>query len=207
MSIKRVSIVSDYPLEGILRENGKKAGVVICHPHPLYGGSMQNNVVDAIDNGFFGKGFTTLRFNFRGVGMSGGVYDKGEGEVKDVIASLAFLKENINEDACVVLAGYSFGAWVASRAASSAEDVHALFLVSYPFAFYSTEELSQFRKDIYFIGGEHDDISPINSLLKFYKDLPVLEKSLKIISTDHFYWEKEKEIEEFIRDNVEIQHI
>jgi uncharacterized protein len=206
MSIKRVSIESDYPLEGILRENGKKAGVVICHPHPLYGGSMQNNVVDAIDNGFFGNGFTTLRFNFRGVGMSGGMYDKGEGEVKDVIASLSFLKENIDKDACVVLAGYSFGAWVASRAAASAEDIHALFLVSYPFSVYSTKELSQFRKDIYFIGGKLDDISPIDSLLKFYKDLPVVEKSLKIILTDHFYWGKEKEIEEFITENVEMKY-
>jgi len=206
MSIKRVSITSDYPLEGVLRENGKKAGVVICHPHPLYGGSMQSNVVDAIDNGFFEKGFTTLRFNFRGVGMSSGMYDEGEGEVKDVVASLAFLKENINEDAYVVLAGYSFGAWVASRAIAIADYVHALFLVSYPFAFYSTEELRRFRKDIYFIGGEHDDVSPIDSLLKFYKDLPVLEKSLRIVSTDHFYWGKEKEIEEFILDNIKIQH-
>jgi len=139
--------------------------------------------------------------------MSGGMYDEGEGEVKDVIASLAFLKKSIDEDARVVLAGYSFGAWVASKAAASVEDLHALFLVSYPFAFYSTEELNQFRKDIYFIGGEQDDVSPIDSLLKFYKNLPVVEKSLKIISTDHFYWGKEKEIEEFIRENVEIQHI
>ncbi|MCX5807392.1 MAG: hypothetical protein NT010_15225 [Proteobacteria bacterium] len=205
MSIKRVSIASDCLLEGVIRENGKEAGVVICHPHPLYGGSMHNNVVDAIDNGFFENGFTTLRFNFRGVGMSMGAYDEGEGEVKDVIASLAFLKENINEDACMVLAGYSFGAWAASRAVEKAKDVNALFLVSYPFAFYSTEELSKFRKDIYFIGGEYDDISPIDSLMKFYKEMPVVEKSLKIISTDHFYWGKEKEIEEFIRDNVKIQ--
>jgi alpha/beta superfamily hydrolase len=207
MSIKRVSIASDYPLEGMIRENGKKAGIVICHPHPLYGGSMHNNVVDAIDNGFFGKGFTTLRFNFRGVGTSGGVYDEGKGEVKDVIASLAFLKKSMDEDARVVLAGYSFGAWVASKAAASAEDVHALFLVSYPFAFYSTDELNKLRKAICFIGGEHDDISPVDSLLKFYKDMPVVEKSLKIISTDHFYWGKEKEIEEFIKDNVEIQNV
>jgi uncharacterized protein len=53
MSIKRVSITSDYQLEGILRKNGKEAGVVMCHPHPLYGGSMESNVVDAMDDGFF----------------------------------------------------------------------------------------------------------------------------------------------------------
>ena len=206
MSIKRVSIASDFPLEGLLRENGKKAGVVICHPHPLYGGSMHNNVVDAIDRGFSAKEFATLRFNFRGVGSSGGIYDEGEGEIKDVIASSAFLKRQLNEDAFIVLAGYSFGAWVASRAASSMDSIAGLFLVAYPFAFYESFELQQFDKSIYFVGGDHDDISPIDSLLKTYKELPVIEKYLKIISTDHFYGGKEKEIEEFIKENANFLH-
>ncbi|HBE45275.1 MAG TPA: hypothetical protein DDW17_07480, partial [Deltaproteobacteria bacterium] len=80
MSIQRVTIQSDYPLEGILHENNRNAGVVICHPHSLYGGSMFNNVVDALEQGFSAKGFTTLKFNFRGVGKSEGVYDEGKGE-------------------------------------------------------------------------------------------------------------------------------
>jgi len=202
MSIKRVSIASDFGLEGILRENKNKAGVVICHPHPLYGGCMDNNVVDAIDDGFFKKGFTTLRFNFRGVGMSGGAYDGGKGEVRDVLASLAFLKEKMDDDAIFVLAGYSFGAWIVSMAALAAENISSIFIVSYPFTSYSTEAMNQFRGQMFFTGGMYDEISPVDSLLKFYKAMPVVDKYLKIIPTDHFYRGKEKEIEEFIINSL-----
>lgn len=201
MSIK-VSIASDYPLEGVLRENEKRAGVVICHPHPLYGGNMHNNVVDAMDRGFSAKGFTTLRFNFRGVGMSEGIHDEGEGEVRDAIASLAFLKQQIDADAYVMIAGYSFGAWVASRVSIQVDNIDGLFLVGYPFAFREADELRQFKKSIYIIGAEHDDKAPLDTILKVYKDLPIVEKNLKIIPTDHFYSGKEQEIIEFIKENV-----
>jgi len=202
MSIKRVSIQSAYTVEGALRENKRDRGVVICHPHPLYGGSMNNNVVDAIEQGFFAKGFTTLRFNFRGVGLSGGYYDEGNGEVDDLVASLEFLKSHLDENAVIVLAGYSFGAWICSRAAQGIGNISAMFLVAYPFAFYETTELKRFNKKIFFVGGEHDDISPLDALLKFYREFPVVEKYLKIIPTDHFYWGKDQEITEFIKENI-----
>ncbi|HPH40842.1 MAG: alpha/beta fold hydrolase [Syntrophorhabdaceae bacterium] len=202
MSIKRVSIQSAYTVEGVLRENKRDRGVVICHPHPLYGGSMNNNVVDAIEQGFFAKGFTTLRFNFRGVGLSGGYYDEGNGEVDDLVASVEFLKSHLDENAVIVLAGYSFGAWICSRAAQGISNISAMFLVAYPFAFYETTELKRFNKKIFFVGGEHDDISPLDALLKFYREFPVVEKYLKIIPTDHFYWGKDQEITEFIKENI-----
>jgi hypothetical protein len=204
MSIERVSIQSAYVIEGVLKKKRKEAGIVICHPHPLYGGSMHNNVVDAIEEGFSSKGFTTLRFNFRGVGMSGGFYDEGEGEITDLIASWDFLKARLDDNACIMLAGYSFGAWICSKAAVKVDNIAAMFLVAYPFAFYETTELKQFNKKIYFVGGEHDDISPVDALLKFYKEFPVVEKYLKIISTDHFYGGKEQEIIEFIKENVQL---
>jgi alpha/beta superfamily hydrolase len=166
---------------------------------------MNNNVVDAIESGFSAKEFTTLRFNFRGVGRSAGNYDEGEGEVRDVVAAVAFLKQQIDGDGSVVLAGYSFGAWMASKAAAKIEqDVAALFLVAYPFAFYKADELMRFSKRIYLIGGEHDDVSPVDSLLKVYKELPVVEKNLKVIPTDHFYGGKEGDIVEFIKENIEL---
>ena len=90
MSIERVSIQSLNVIEGVLKRNGSDKGVVICHPHPLYGGNMNNNVVDAIEYGFSERGFTTLKFNFRGVGLSGGCYDEGDGEVDDLAASIKF---------------------------------------------------------------------------------------------------------------------
>ena len=201
MSIKRVTIQSDYKLEGILRTGSLQKGVVICHPHPLYGGSMFSNVVDAMDDGFSSKGFTTLRFNFRGVGGSAGHYGEGNGEVNDLAAAVGFLKDNLSQDARIVLAGYSFGAWICSRAASRL-GVGYLFLVAYPFAFYGTDELRAFSGNLYFVGGTRDEIGPADALMKFYKSLPLVDKNLKIIPTDHFYLGKEEEIAEFIREQV-----
>jgi alpha/beta superfamily hydrolase len=118
MSTRRITIASDGMLEGILRENGKRGGAVICHPHPLYGGSMYNNVVEALEEGFLQSAFTTLRFNFRGVGGSEGAYDDGNGEVQDAIAACGYMRHILGGDASLVLAGYSFGAWIAARAAA-----------------------------------------------------------------------------------------
>lgn len=202
MSIKRVFIEGEYKLEGILNENGKRGGVVICHPHPLYGGSMENNVVDAIEEGFSSQGFTTLRFNFRGVGGSEGSYGEGKGEVKDLIKAVGYLKGLIDGHALIVLAGYSFGAWICSMAASKLERLDGLFLVSYPFAFYESTILRNYERKIFLVGGEADDIGPITQLLDVYKEMPAIEKSLKIIPTDHFYWGKEKEITDFIIEQV-----
>ena len=123
MSIERVTIDSDHNLEGMLRFQSKKAGVVICHPHPLYGGNMYNNVVSAIEDGYAALGFSTLIFNFRGVGNSQGEYDEGEGEVKDATAAYKYLAKHLDDDARITLAGYSFGAWVISRSALEIEQI------------------------------------------------------------------------------------
>ncbi len=189
-------------MEGILNKNGQKAGVVICHPHPLYGGEMYNNVVEAIENGFAAKDFTTVRFNFRGVGGSNGRYGDGEGEVKDLISAVQFLKDALDPDAAIILAGYSFGAWICVKATAKMEKYDGLFLVSYPFAVYEADQLQSFDERIYLVGGDRDDISPVTELLKVYKSMPALYKSLKIIPTDHFYWGKEDEITDFIKEQV-----
>jgi alpha/beta superfamily hydrolase len=203
MSIKRVTVQSAGNLEAILREGGKNAGVVISHPHPLYGGDMSNNVVEAIEKGFSAKGFTTLRFNFRGVGGSDGAFDEGVGEVDDLLAALRFLEGQLRENARLVLAGYSFGAWICSKAATRISGIDSLFLVAYPFAFYGTDELRAFPDKIYFVGGSYDDIGPADALLTFYRDLPKIDKHLKIIPTSHFFAGKESEIAQFIRETVE----
>ena len=94
-------------LRGRLAEGSADRGVVITHPHPLYGGNMDNPVVVETASAFARKGFTTLRFNFRGTGGSTGMYDNGQGEQNDVIAALGFLKERGCKT--LFLAGYSFG--------------------------------------------------------------------------------------------------
>ena len=202
MSTKRVFIEGECKLEGIINKNCARGGVVICHPHPLYGGDMHNNVVNAIEVGFTGRGFTTLRFNFRGVGGSQGSYGEGKGEVEDLISAVDFLKSQMDSGATIMLAGYSFGAWICTMAVSRMERLDGLFLVSYPFAFYDSNILRNYEGKIFLVGGKLDDIGPVSQLMDAYKSMPTIQKSLKIIPTDHFYWGKKEEIRDFIKGLV-----
>ncbi len=197
MSTKRVVIEADERLEAELHEGNGAGGVVICHPHPLYGGSMRNNVVDAIQDGFAECGFTTLKFNFRGVGGSTGSYDEGNGEAGDVAAACRFLKENAGIRDNLVLAGYSFGAWASSRALGEIGDGWTLFFVAYPFSVYPVDALRAVTGRIYLVGGSADDISPLNDLMQLYGELRA-EKYLKVIPSTHFFNGKEDEISAFI---------
>ncbi len=203
MSTKRVVIEGGEHLEGVLREGQGRGGVVICHPHPLYGGSMWNNVVDALEEGFSQTGLTTLKFNFRGVGASTGRHDEGAGETGDVAAACLYLQAHTGGRARLVLAGYSFGAWVCAKAVSGimrdlARDVE-LCLVAYPFSVYRDDELRAFRGKTCLVGGSRDEISPLDALLALYKVLPG-EKSLKVVPSSHTFDGQEPEITAFIRE-------
>jgi uncharacterized protein len=200
VSIKRLVIEGQESLEAVLRDGVGKGGVVVCHPHPLYGGSMRNGVVEAIEDGFSRVGFTTLKFNFRGVGSSTGRYADGVGETADVLAACSFLKGRMSKDERFVLAGYSFGAWVSGMAVLGIDGPVDLFLVAYPFSVYPPEGLNSFTGRIYLVGGSYDDVSPVDDLLSFYKGLEC-EKYLKIMPSSHFFDGREKEIAGFIVDS------
>src|SRR3990172_254396 len=92
---------------------GASAGVVICHPHPLYGGDMDNPVVVRVQEACAAEGLATLRFNFRGVGGSSGTHGEGGGEQDDARAALEALEQKAGT-AALAIAGYSFGAWIAA---------------------------------------------------------------------------------------------
>lgn len=197
MSTERVEIESDFPLEGILNLISTEKAVILCHPHPLYGGSMENNVVLALENGFLRAGYSTLRFNFRGVGRSKGYYSDGVGEVRDLISAYRFLKSQLDIGSRLILAGYSFGAWV-SVMAEKELIVSGFLLVSYPFSFYPSSPVENLRKTVCLICGRYDSISPVSENLRVYEALPQIEKTLKVMDTDHFYLGKEKELADFI---------
>lgn len=110
-------------------ESGQSGGVVICHPHPLYGGDMDNGVVIAIQEAFAERGFSTLRFNFRGVGASEGGYDGGRGEVEDLLAACRFMRARGMK--ALYGAGYSFGSWILLKGCS-VESFSGLVLVAPP---------------------------------------------------------------------------
>jgi hypothetical protein len=97
--------------------NRQLATVIICHPHPLFGGTMQNKVVSTLARTFKELGLRTVRFNFRGVGKSEGVHDNGIGETEDLLTLVKWIREISPQDA-IWLAGFSFGAFVSARAAT-----------------------------------------------------------------------------------------
>jgi hypothetical protein len=113
-------------------------GVVICHPHPLYGGDMDNGVVVTLQKAFYDGGFTTMRFNFRGVGASSGSYGGGQGEVEDLIAVCEFMKARGIKH--IYGAGYSFGSWILLKSLPR-ESFNGLVLVAPPVNLLDFEDL------------------------------------------------------------------
>lgn len=113
---------------------------LVCHPHPLYGGTMHNKVVHRVAATLHALGVAVLRFNFRGVGKSSGRYDRGVGELEDARAALAFLRERYPQ-ARRWAAGFSFGAGVAARLAAAERDIARLILIAPPIATTSFEAL------------------------------------------------------------------
>lgn len=200
MSTKAICIPSEFTLEGVLFESGLPKAALILHPHPLYGGNMENNVVRAVDYALRAKGFTTLRFNFRGVGNSGGSYGDGQGEEEDAWNAFLYLLSFVQEDAYLLVAGYSFGAWIAARLSQRTERINGLLLIAYPFSSCERPQIHNFKGDLFLLGALSDEISPSSDLLAFYKAFPHPSKHLKLIPSSHFFWGKEKEIMDFLLD-------
>jgi uncharacterized protein len=148
----------DISLEGVYRQISPERGVVITHPHPLYGGDMHNPVVEAIQAAYQKQGFTTLRFNFRGTGASGGGYEDGIGEQADVQGAVDFLRtRGIRE---THLAGYSFGAWVNALALRNNLTVEGLTMVAPPVAFIDFKTGLRLPMLSVVVAGSHDELAP-----------------------------------------------
>jgi len=185
-------------LEGILNRAEGHKGAIITHPHPLYGGDMNNNVVDSIAWAYQQNKFTTLRFNFRGVGASHGSYDEGIGEQEDVAAAIDLLKrEGCTE---IHLAGYSFGAWIIAQGLRRCEDCRDIVMVSPPAAFLDFHPNGPDPRIGLVITGSHDDIAPPSMVRELAKEWNP-EARLEIVQgADHFYWGKEHMVSQAIEE-------
>ena len=161
-------------------------GAVICHPHPQYGGEMRNNVVSALTAAFQEAGITTLRFNFRGVGQSGGSHGEGEAEVEDVKAAVTDLL-NRQAVSTVIVSGYSFGSIVGLRAGAEDERVHQLIGVALPIGFRDPSFLVTANKPTLLISGDNDNFSPIPGLQELVEKMPEPKKLLVLPGVDHFF--------------------
>jgi hypothetical protein len=180
---ERVGIAcGELRLEGALERAAGTQGVVITHPHPLYGGDMDNPVVAAIRLAFRRRGFTTLRFNFRGVGESDGRHGHGVDERHDVHAAIAHLQAlGVTE---VDLAGYSFGSWVTAGVQSGSR---RMVMVSPPVAFMRFEDGLRLPHLSLVVAGDRDDFAPVLPLQTACRRWNP-QAPLEIIpGADHFY--------------------
>jgi hypothetical protein len=174
-------------LEGRLTAGGRDRGVVLCHPHPLYGGSMLTPVILTVEAAFRGAGFTTLAFNFRGVGGSEGTHGEGRAEVADVAGALAHLRQSLDgAPRLVAVAGYSFGSHVGGRAAAADPGVGFYLGVAPVVTRYDYGFLAGLRGRIALIAGGRDEYSDAAKLEALAASLPE-RPWLRVLDTDHFF--------------------
>ena len=172
-------------LEGRLDQKEGNKGVVITHPHPLYGGNMNTPVVGEMVKVFARKNYTTLRFNFRGTGKSTGMFDNGNGETDDVRSALAHLKSLGVQD--LTLAGYSFGARVNAAVVASGEKVSDHLMISPPVAFMSFDTIKTMPSTGLVVTGSRDDIAPETQVREQLAKWDCQAQFKVIPDCDHFY--------------------
>ena len=181
-------------IEGVLHlpESTPCAGIVICHPHPQYGGAMHDSVVMSVCKAALDIGIAALRFNFRGVGGSEGSYDEGKGEQRDVAAALEQLRgvAEVGESR-VGLAGYSFGAAMALRAVD--QGVRALIAVSTPTTMANIESADVSCPTLFVAGGE-DEFCDAGDLRRLASDTAGEAEVVIVPGVDHVWSSGEREL-------------
>jgi alpha/beta superfamily hydrolase len=169
--------------------------VIVCHPHPLYGGDMTNNVVLVICEALAAQSIAALRFNFRGVGMSDGIFGGGIGEQEDVKAAITFALSTPGIDTSKIgLAGYSFGARVVLPVAVQDDRINHLALVSPALSEDNWEQLKGYRKAKFLIRGDVDAIIPVELWQNNISTIPEPREDYVVPGVDHFWWEHETEL-------------
>ena len=199
------TVADGVVLEGVLGlpEHGVAPfpGVVMCHPHPLYGGDMNNNVVRAVYYGLMERGVAALRFNFRGVGRSGGSHTAGEMEPQDALAALEKLgaSEKVDPDR-LGMAGYSFGSGVLLGNFRLYERAKAFALVSPAVRHLENPDAASDLRPKIFISGSQDHASPEEELRSLAGGLGS-HVSCEIVSgVDHFWAGREQEASRLASD-------
>jgi uncharacterized protein len=173
-------------------------GLVVCHPHPLYGGDMDNPVVVRAVEVATEGGLSTCRFNFRGVGRSSGTHAKGDGEQDDVKAALAMLGRRLPAGKLLGLAGYSFGAWVSANVAASGAPLAALCLIAPPLSMFDFATLAGSNQELLIVAGTRDTYCPTTGLAALSERVPTARVET-VAGADHFFFGKLFPLGELIR--------
>jgi hypothetical protein len=203
-------------LEALLNAGAEDAthAALVCHPHPLFGGTLHNKVVFHTMKALNSFGFPVLRFNFRGTGLSQGEHDRGGGEVEDVRTALDWLHSEFRRP--LIFAGFSFGAAVGLRAACADPRVRAAIGLGVPVVpvaadaeeprVYTYEFLQECTKPKLFVSGARDQFGPRATVEALVASLPEPKKLVLIEGGDHFFAGRLRELREtvegWIRDTT-----
>lgn len=163
--------------------------VLICHPHPQFGGDMYNNVVSAVFILLKQNQISSLRFNFRGVGGSTGSHTSGKGEISDVKACIDFLVDKMDFKR-ILICGYSYGAAIGCSVVNYLDNIIGYCAISFPWDFMGIKykQLTQTEKPKLFIQGDRDNIADYGKFQHHFDFYLNPKKYVIIKGADHFYW-------------------
>ena len=175
-----------------------KALALICHPHPQFGGTMDNKVVQTLAKAFLELGCATMRFNFRGVGNSAGVFDDGIGETEDAAAALAWARAQLPSPTPLIAAGFSFGCFVQTLLLPRSQP-QQLVLVGPAVNRFKIPEVA---KDTIIIHGEEDDVVPLADVMNWARPqgLPITV----FPGAGHFFHGRLTELKTVIKRNISL---
>ena len=189
-------------LEALYRELQDPAGVaVVCHPLTTGGGTLHNKVVFRAARGLESANVATLRFNFRGAGGSAGTHDAGEGEQAAVQAAIDWVVRK-HPGKKLIVGGFSFGGWVASRVACEMPIVDAVFLIGTPVNKYDFGYLRSCEKPMLFLHGTQDEFGDVAKVEKLGQTVRNAE-SVIVTGADHFFTKQLDAVEETMRQWAE----
>ncbi len=176
------------PLEARLDlpDGAPRAVAVFAHPHPQYGGTMHTKALYQAAKAVTRNGVAALRFNFRGVGLSAGTFDDGQGEKDDFEAALRFAKARF-PGLPLWAAGMSFGSWVALTVGAAHPGVSVLLAIAPPVGIYSYDEVKASTKPTFLIHGEEDEVASVKLVRKLYGELAEPKELVVIEGADHVF--------------------
>lgn len=177
------------PLEALLQEWDSappSLAAIVCHPHPLYGGTLHNKVVHRVAATLHQLGAAVLRFNYRGVGKSAGAYDRAIGELEDARAALAFLRQRYPQ-ARRWVAGFSFGSGIAARLGASEPEVERIILIAPPVKTTSFEVLYTCATPKLAVHGSADDVCHLEDLERDWPNWAEPKRLIVVPGASHFF--------------------
>jgi len=182
-----------------------RLAALVCHPHPLFGGTMHNKVVYQAAKSLDALGLPVLRFNFRGAGLSGGTHDRGRGEQADVSTALDFLAAEF-PGIPLLVAGFSFGCWVGLRVGCADERVTELIGLGAPVNSSDFSYLRNCDKPKLFVHGANDEHGNIKKVEALVGSLPGEKRLVVVAGADHFFVGKLDQVDAAIRGWLKERH-